>query len=456
MPLLCTSDLHPSNHTFQAVLHRGLENRVKFVQECQGSVERHPATCDLCSLSIVGVRWKCLNCPDWDCCSSCAQSVQHTHPGHSFVKISRPSDYVDPSGANSRYGTRHPHVICDGCDEHIRGTRYKCMHPECPDFDLCENCEAHPTTRHPSNHPMLKTKEPLRIDFESTLNGVTNMQPSRSAPRSSHTGLCAFQEREIAHSKMIFEKGWACDGRRSVVWSCDVHKTSHECQQSRRDHINKVNAAKTVVPKVPKVEPPRDHLSQADVEQDKSTLLPPIQPDNPAIKMEPVPEIIKCYARPETIAEWARLKETETLKEEEVRPVAESALAPNPSGARTPLKEAATPADIFTWVRHVTIPPGSTLPVGAEFTKTWKLKHFAHGHEYDFSTMRLIHHADGLLGEACEAAVTYTKEDVNDGDEFEVSIKGLKVPNIPGEEIMEHWRFEDDAGTQYGQPLRLR
>ena len=32
------------------------------------------------------------------------------------------------------------------------------MHPECPDYDLCENCEAFPIAVHPSNHPMLKMK----------------------------------------------------------------------------------------------------------------------------------------------------------------------------------------------------------------------------------------------------------------------------------------------------------
>ena len=34
------------------------------------------------------------------------------------------------------------------------------MHPECPDYDLCENCEALPIAVHPSNHPILKMKTP--------------------------------------------------------------------------------------------------------------------------------------------------------------------------------------------------------------------------------------------------------------------------------------------------------
>jgi len=33
------------------------------------------------------------------------------------------------------------------------------MHPLCPDFDLCANCEALPIPQHPENHPMLKIKK---------------------------------------------------------------------------------------------------------------------------------------------------------------------------------------------------------------------------------------------------------------------------------------------------------
>lgn len=52
---------------------------------------------------------------------------------------------------------RH-YATCDGCQKTIYGTRYKCMHPDCPDFDLCGSCEAHPIPVHPPTHPMLKMK----------------------------------------------------------------------------------------------------------------------------------------------------------------------------------------------------------------------------------------------------------------------------------------------------------
>jgi len=34
------------------------------------------------------------------------------------------------------------------------------MHPDCPDYDLCQNCEALPIAVHPTNHPTLKMKTP--------------------------------------------------------------------------------------------------------------------------------------------------------------------------------------------------------------------------------------------------------------------------------------------------------
>lgn len=48
----------------------------------------------------------------------------------------------------------HQSVCCDGCEANpVTGIRYKCS--VCPDFDLCEKCEASNT----HGHPFLKIRK---------------------------------------------------------------------------------------------------------------------------------------------------------------------------------------------------------------------------------------------------------------------------------------------------------
>ena len=131
----------------------------------------HNATCDLCSSGIKGVRFvsaiyavrnlvsysdqKCLDCPDFDVCSSCYAIVPAQHPGHGFARLREPTDLKLPSIPLDVHCAG-----CNSCGNVIRGTRYKCMHPSCKDFDLCANCEALPIPVHPIAHAMLKIRQP--------------------------------------------------------------------------------------------------------------------------------------------------------------------------------------------------------------------------------------------------------------------------------------------------------
>ncbi|KAL0951646.1 hypothetical protein HGRIS_008326 [Hohenbuehelia grisea] len=133
----------------------------------------HNATCDLCDSRIRGVRYKCADCPDFDTCSGCFSITSDQHPGHAFVKIAEPSLYIS---RGHRSSLRH-FATCDGCNNGINGVRYKCMHPDCPDFDLCANCESMPIPVHPSNHPMLKMKSPETVVPTVYRVGATQMIP---------------------------------------------------------------------------------------------------------------------------------------------------------------------------------------------------------------------------------------------------------------------------------------
>jgi len=54
----------------------------------------HPACCDHCGTDITGIRYKCVNCRDYDLCEICEASHQKSGDLHTithvFLKISRP------------------------------------------------------------------------------------------------------------------------------------------------------------------------------------------------------------------------------------------------------------------------------------------------------------------------------------------------------------------------------
>ncbi|KAG8919530.1 hypothetical protein FRC00_011219 [Tulasnella sp. 408] len=128
----------------------------------------HNATCDLCDSKIHGNRYKCSMCPDYDVCESCFSIVAEQHPKHAFVRIRDPKDVMVRS---HHYANRTVHhARCDSCGKQIVGARFKCTHRDCPDFDLCENCEALPIEAHPSSHALIKLKHP--ISFYEGLAGV--------------------------------------------------------------------------------------------------------------------------------------------------------------------------------------------------------------------------------------------------------------------------------------------
>ncbi|KAF4573271.1 hypothetical protein EYR36_007782 [Pleurotus pulmonarius] len=118
----------------------------------------HAANCDMCDSRIHGDRYKCLVCPDFDTCSSCFTIADDQHPQHSFVKITNPKQYIRRASSRQVTQVARHYATCDICKRGINGIRYKCMHFDCPDFDLCETCEALPIPVHPATHPLLKMR----------------------------------------------------------------------------------------------------------------------------------------------------------------------------------------------------------------------------------------------------------------------------------------------------------
>ncbi|KAK3392094.1 hypothetical protein B0T20DRAFT_362249 [Sordaria brevicollis] len=132
-----------------------------------GRNQLHHAICDGCEKDIRGVRHKCLQCPDWDYCSTCHESAKFIHAGHRFVPIYEP---LEPTNiCPIPRALTHVGVCCDGphCNNnnspgynYIVGDRYKCA--VCDDVDFCAKCEASPANAHNKTHPLIKFKTPVR------------------------------------------------------------------------------------------------------------------------------------------------------------------------------------------------------------------------------------------------------------------------------------------------------
>ena len=113
--------------------------------EGEGPIHRN-ILCDSCNDVVVGIRHKCLDCPDYDLCDQCyaIPDVRSEHgTGHQFFAIERPGEVIVhtvfsgdgervPSSSNP--GRRAPVVPsprpevhnarCNLCDSRILGVRY--------------------------------------------------------------------------------------------------------------------------------------------------------------------------------------------------------------------------------------------------------------------------------------------------------------------------------------------
>jgi len=104
--------------------------------------------CDGCGVfPIVGVRFQCTVCDNFDLCSKC-EATPGSHPAdHALLK----------HRAIQQTAVVHEGVTCDGCQQSpITGIRFKCK--VCRNYDLCSTCEG--KNIHPADHPLLKFNVP--------------------------------------------------------------------------------------------------------------------------------------------------------------------------------------------------------------------------------------------------------------------------------------------------------
>ena len=124
--------------------------------------------CDGCGARpIIGNRYKCVICPNFDYCEECEKKLykEHSHP---MVQIPSPEmklyaiegkcqEEYKMESQNEQADIIHTGISCDGCEaENIVGTRYKCA--VCQNFDYCEKCLKEHSKEH--SHPFIKIYHP--------------------------------------------------------------------------------------------------------------------------------------------------------------------------------------------------------------------------------------------------------------------------------------------------------
>lgn len=136
--------------------------------------------CDRCtpttSLPIVGARYKCLECDNFDLCEPCVllnEDVGAHKLTHRMERFVEQAPYSPPPRPS--VGAFHTLVSCDEClATPIVGIRYKCL--ECGDYDLCEKCvsENKSLGPHSSTHQMVRMVVPdhLRSAARASVDGT--------------------------------------------------------------------------------------------------------------------------------------------------------------------------------------------------------------------------------------------------------------------------------------------
>jgi len=155
--------------------------------------------CDGCNVfPIVGSRYNCTVCRDFDLCGKCEAAGVHP-PEHPLLKYRQPVNTA----------VAHHGITCDGCQmSPITGIRFKCR--VCDDFDLCEACEA--KNVHPADHPLIKFK----VERSRPHHGHGGRHPFhhifRQAMRGRPFGLHALFGEEQREHHRCHQRRWLARG----------------------------------------------------------------------------------------------------------------------------------------------------------------------------------------------------------------------------------------------------
>ncbi|KAK0466362.1 uncharacterized protein EV420DRAFT_1261217 [Desarmillaria tabescens] len=448
----------------------------------------HGATCNLCDSRIRGDRYvstlcsrkpcpvltvrsqKCVNCPDFDTCGSCYAITKEQHPHHTFVKISNPADYLR---SNEPLGAMHM-AVCNACNRSIFGVRYKCMHHECPDFDLCERCEAMPISVHPPNHPLLKMKSantviPTVYHVGQTTLIDVDAGRGRSPLRLSTPLSYVTRSRSRSHSYdrgVLRNPSWEKAPPHSGAYPFALRTPSPHPSPPMTipEPLTKSNKASRPYPRLsfpelinlmepasPTSPTPEtfmtpvnqpSNIPNVDVAEAKSSVSPvvkSVKDDSPSLPPLP-PPTSRHLSIPDLL-----ISSQESLASETVTPNKEKSLSVFSDDTLPAIVEAE--AD---FVGDVTAPDGQVFPPGAEFMKCWRMKNSGLNN-WEENTQLVFVAGESFIRDSGSYVMHVGPVDA--GDEVDVWTGELKAPEVPGRYIG-YWRLKNGStGLLFGESI---
>ncbi|KAK4705812.1 hypothetical protein P7C70_g380, partial [Phenoliferia sp. Uapishka_3] len=375
------------------------------VQKVQAPVHSS-VFCDNCLSTIVGTRFKCTDCPNWDCCQVCLSDFASFHdsthvlgeitkPGAPLVKQQVERVVEATPVAKEVAPVEHP-ATCNSCDQTIKGIRHKCLN--CPDYDVCNSCFALVGTIHP-HHNFVPISDPSSVKLK--------VQPGE---RVVHRNIiCDGCETTPIIGVRYACTHESCKGQFDLCASCEaspipVHPRSHHLLKLREPVVRStvtaaVQAARArmgdrrsiasilqsfgVVPPTSSSEtaaagvasnaqlidgPGNDHTLVIDLDIDAhaaglpKTIHVPISVPAGGVETVVAPSVV-ATPQPESANSDVVVTETDSLVAQDSK---EEETIPSP--------EVASPRYSAEFVCDVTLMDRSSVAPGALFTKIWKVK----------------------------------------------------------------------------------
>jgi next-to-BRCA1 protein 1 len=350
---------------------------------------------------------------------------------------------------------------CNACKKVIAGVRYKCMHPSCPDYDLCADCEALPIAIHPALHPLLKMKT-----VDTVIPTVYRVGQTTLIPRLQP----AVVQEDSVKSVLVPSRTVIPEVKIPVVHQAEI-ATSQDSpsafesgtseQASSLIQFDGFANEQTVVKLPPSTIGSSSPLSnetllaapadRSEMTIDEEAALLRLQENLRSISVTPtIPELVvadttieKDTCRmpggmPEELA--APMTPTSETKDGAVPEMIQRRDSPV---IAAPVNVQPTAPLVAKFISDLNIADGQVFPPGAEFVKSWVLENAGSRHWPEDTELRFV--AGDRMGTESKTIIGGAPA----GSEVTISTPELKAPETPGRYVA-YWRLFDGEGFAFG------